>query len=326
MPLLPWGGKITHSEPIDILHEQEGLVIRRNPKNRWYVATLHHTADPSKRDPKWREEAKAVSQSEAKFRQEYDMDYTAMFGERVFPQLDSHKDQLILRPEYPKIDESYLYAGMDWGVRNPSSFIVFGLSKNEMGEPCYDAVWEYYDVPVDMPSFVQAITACPYFDKIRFIASDPSIWQNRSVGSHGRFMSIADHMVEFGLSKIVPAGNNREEAWLTLMKQYWASFEERGPLFRIRNTCPNLIREMRNATFAELTNKQLQTRNQAEKMLDKNNHAMDAVKYFMLTAPELVAVDDEDEVVTDLPAHKYPAYAKYVRKRHLPKIKRRRIL
>ncbi len=329
MSLLPYGGKITHGEDIKILLEQEGLVIRENPINKFAVATLHHTADPSKRDPEWRAEAKARSLSEAKFRQEYDMDYTAMFGEKVFPQIDGYTDQIIIQAPYPVIDDSKLFAGFDWGIRNPSSVIVFAQTRNEMGHTCYDAIWEYYDVPSDLVEFSDTIRSSPYYNHIQYMASDPSIWQARTVGAGGTFLPLSVHMMQYGLDKIVEAPN-READWLTLMKHYWSNFEERGPLFRIWNTCPNLIREMRGAVFSELSVKQMQTKNQAEKMVDKDNHAMDAAKYFMLLAPPLVDIatltDTSEEVEAYVKKKRLPPWAKYVRKHDLTKVNRRRIL
>lgn len=43
----------------EILHQQEGLTIKRNRKNKFVVVSLLYTADPAKRTREWEEEARA---------------------------------------------------------------------------------------------------------------------------------------------------------------------------------------------------------------------------------------------------------------------------
>ena len=50
--------------------------------------------------------------------------------------------------------------------------------------------------------------------------------------------------------------------------------------------CPNLLWELRRARREELTPTQLTKKNQTEKIVDKDNHLRDCLKYLVLTLPE----------------------------------------
>jgi hypothetical protein len=59
------------------------------------------------------------------------------------------------------------------------------------------------------------------------------------------------------------------------------------PQFDVDNEgCPNLLWELRRARRAELTPNQLVTNNPTEKIIDKDNHLRDCLKYLLLTRPD----------------------------------------
>ena len=81
---------------------------------------------------------------------------------------------------------------------------------------------------------------------------------------------------------------------------HWANLEEREPTVKIvcRNyaekpvpglhqwDCPNLLWELRRARRQELSAMQLINRNPTERIVDKDNHLRDALKYMVLSLPE----------------------------------------
>jgi hypothetical protein len=59
------------------------------------------------------------------------------------------------------------------------------------------------------------------------------------------------------------------------------------PMYGIVNGgCPNLLWELRRARREELTPTHLMTKNPTEKIVDKDNHLRDSLKYLLLTLPE----------------------------------------
>ena len=109
--------------------------------------------------------------SPAKFSREYDIDYGALFGERVFPEITMNKANIVINEPYPEFPADQVYwGGFDYGLRNPSSFHVYTY---------YDGVlycvWELYEPCKNIIDFSSKILSCPYYSSIRAIASDPHI-------------------------------------------------------------------------------------------------------------------------------------------------------
>jgi hypothetical protein len=65
---------------------------------------------------------------------------------------------------------------------------------------------------------------------------------------------------------------------------------------------PNLLWELMRTRREKLTAQQLLTRNVSERIIDKDNHARDALKYLVMSLPEpaMVARDRVREIVTPL--------------------------
>src|SRR3990172_10053416 len=102
-----------------LLHEQTGLRIVENDKNKFCVITLHYTADPAKRSPEGRAEAQA-GMHPAKFAKEYEIDYTALYGAKVFPDIGTNKEHIVVDEPYPEFPDTQVYwGGFDYAAPNP---------------------------------------------------------------------------------------------------------------------------------------------------------------------------------------------------------------
>ncbi len=264
----------------DLLHSSTGLTIRRNPRNRFVVIRLHYTADPDKRSAEWLEEARAGMDA-ARFAQEYEIDYTALRGKRVFPIFQTHRHTLIVRPPYPDFPADHpFYAGFDFGIRNPSAFIVFTR---------YDgilyAVWEHYQPCTNIADFAATIRSCPYWPSIRYIAADPHIASAHHFNAAAQPSSILQQFADHGVHRFILAPTS-EQAFLSLLNRHWSNPE--APTFRIFERCANLITEFTNITYADPPrhNPLAEPR---ERLTDAFNHAIDATKYFLLANPSTPA-------------------------------------
>lgn len=261
-----------------LLHEQQGLKIVDNDKNKFTVVTLHYTADPAKRSEAWREEA-AAGMHPSKFAQEYELDYTAMFGAKVFPEITAGRLNIVVPAPYPEFPDTQLYwGGLDYGARNPSSFHVYTLSDGVIY-----SVWELYEPCRSIPEFVDKMQKFPQWDNIRYIAADPSIWFKNQQTKLGNLTSIYQLFVENKLHKLV-VGITDEAAWLATMREHW--LDAANPTFRIFDCCSNQIREFESAVYVTSADRGLQTQNYREAVADKNNHSLDDCKYFMNSRPK----------------------------------------
>jgi hypothetical protein len=261
-----------------VIHESTGLTIKLNDINQFCVVSLHYTADPVKRTDQWKREASA-GMVPAKWDKEYEIDYTALFGKKVFPEITTHRQHIIVSEPYPEFPDTQVYwGGFDYGTQNPSSFHVYTI----VDEIVY-SVWELYEPCKNIPDFVAKMKDCPYWNKIRYIAHDPTMTYATQQRNNG-LVSVAHLFMEAGVTKWLK-GNNDEAAWKAIMSEHWRNPET--PTFKIFARCANQIREFDSAVFANMNEKQLMTQNYREDIADRNNHSLDDCKYFMNSRPRL---------------------------------------
>jgi hypothetical protein len=263
-----------------ILHEQTGLKIRRNDNNRFVICELDYFADPSKRSKEWEDEAKA-GMTAAAWAKEYLRDATAMYGQRVFPEIGMYRDKIVLpSPHREWSPQGAYWAGFDFGSRNPSAFIVFTIEDGVIY-----AIWELYEPTRTIPDLASKIIGCPYYDRLRYISCDPTITNQKTrTNKYGALVTISDLLLDYGIKRLRP-GDTNESVWLAEMRRHWAN--ESDPTFQILDTCPNLIHEFENAVFDSQSEKEVLTDTYREGIADVHNHAMDAVKYFMNSKPQV---------------------------------------
>lgn len=265
-----------------IIHEETGLRIRQNDKNGFCVITLHFTADPRKRSKAWLTEAKQ-GMAPAKFEQEYNISYSAMFGEKVFPEIKDRKSEIVV--ECPFVEgwprETPMWGGFDYGAKNPSSFHVYAIHDGILY-----AIWEMYKPCRNIIEFSKEMKDCPYWDQIRYIMCDPDMgsFKQRNMTT-GEAATVLQQFLELGISKLVP-GSNDEAGWLAAMRKHWGGEEI---TFKIQENCAHMIREFEGATFVTMSERQLETQNYRESLVDKNNHALDDCKYFMNSATSVIS-------------------------------------
>jgi hypothetical protein len=146
------------------------------------------------------------------------------------------------------------------------------------------------------------ILQMPDLAKIQAIMADPSIFDQATQEQRGKeeAKAVARLYYEEGIENLAPYGGNRND--LTFAERlllHWSNLEEREPTVFIvcRNPsekpqpglhpwdCPNLLWELMRARKRKLTAQQLMSRNQSEEILDKENHARDAMKYVVMSLP-----------------------------------------
>lgn len=264
--------------PAKVLHEQEGLTIRRNANNGFCVVRLHYTADPNKRSVEWKKAAMA-GMRQADFNREYEIDYTSVFGEPIFPEFAENSPNIIVREPYPEFGPHQMYwGGLDYGARNPSSIHFYTIH-----DQCIYCVWELYKPCRDPKEFVKEVKTFPFYHRVQYIAADPSVFSKTTRNSLGMPASMAEIFMQHGLHKLMP-GNTNEQAWIAKMHELWKVPED--PMFRIFNCCPNIIREFQRCVYASMSTRLLSSKNYKEQMLDKDNHALDDCKYFINSRPK----------------------------------------
>lgn len=218
--------------------------------------------------------------SPAKWAKEYEIDATALYGQKVFPEIITYRAAIVVPEPYPEIPKSAVcWGGFDFGQRNPSSFHVYTIL-----DSIIYSVWELYEPCRSVPDFAGKMKACPYWSQIRYIAADPSMWNVTKVNRFGSACSTTDLFHEQGVTRLL-RGTTDEAAWIAQMRQHWAN--EAAITFKIYACCQRQISEFESAIFATMSDRLLATSNYKEEIADHNNHSLDDCKYLMLSRPRL---------------------------------------
>ena len=242
------------------------------------VLEVHYSADP-KKDPdregaKWVDEAVRgyVGGTESSgWQTEMEINYGAGGGDPVFPQvkigtpifIDSFQPHTIM-------DKMRFYAGYDYGARNPSAFVVWGIDKDNKAY----AVWELYEPCTNISAHVEKIKRCPYWDRIEVIVCDPSIMSKTQQGA-ADIKTLGEIFEEHGLS--LTRGRRGQDVSIAQLfnADYWA--DPQNPDAFITKSCPSGMGEITDLRWAKHVSEALNVRKNApESIRDKNNHWWDA--------------------------------------------------
>ena len=118
--------------------------------------------------------------------------------------------------------------------------------------------------------------------------ADPSIFYANQAQGDGTFKAIATMFAEEGIDNLTPAPENNELLGMERILSHWMNLQGiTKPDYGIVNGgCPNLLWELLRARREELSATQLARKNPTEKIVDKDNHLRDCLKYLVLTLPE----------------------------------------
>jgi hypothetical protein len=150
----------------------------------------------------------------------------------------------------------------------------------------------------------KAVRGCVWYDRLEWIAADPSIW-DRNQYKKDSMTSLAAMLQEEvapenQLDKMMRAHERSDQRFiqkfssLAMHKSKMADGTEvADPMILIdEDGCPNFLRECRNLRYQEVS----PDKNSSEKLVDKDNHLADCAKYMLLSNPEA-------QVLTRRPAH-----------------------
>jgi phage terminase large subunit len=163
--------------------------------------------------------------------------------------------------------------GADFGIRDETVLLMAAIDPDSGIVYLYD---EYYKnnmpVPEHAKRMKEMVEKVPY-GKLRFLVGDPAGKRNNI----NDMRSIFDHYAEYGLW--FADGNNRIDAGLAKVNAYFSL----GRL-KIFSSCTNTIREGLNYKYKpeELDSK----KNPDNKPIDKDNHAMDSLRYLINELPD----------------------------------------
>ena len=260
----------------------KGLDIYKT-KSGFTVHRLHYSADPAK-DPStpegkvWLENAlKGIpgGMKSPHWRREYEIDFSAGGGESVFHELPLIEDEVYIDPfEIPAHWKRY--ASFDYGHTNPSSIHVYAV--NEIGWKY--AYFEFYSSGMHYKDLAAIFKSHPDFNRFEYISADPSLWSKTQHAGQG-VKSLGQLFSEEGVH-LLDRCENSDIKGIERVREHWRRPAGEKALY-VMKTCPKLWWELKNLKYQE--NSRPEQSNNPEKIVDRNNHAWDDLKYFILWLP-----------------------------------------
>lgn len=283
------------------------------------VYRVHYSADPE-RGAEWLARERKKYSSQGAWDREQEIIHEAGGGERLFAEvlarwedkilIDRHESGFQPSPYWKRI------AGFDHGKANPTAALVGCVD----GDGILYILGEYYQPGLSPRQHRPNLMMLNGFLHAEVLA-DPSIFYKTQAQSDGTFKAIADLYIEEGIANLLPAPSNNELTGMERILSHWVELDHREPTLRIvcprrlrdisrpiygvhNDGCPNLLWELRRARREELTAGQLVHKNPSERIVDKDNHLRDCLKYIVSAlleptrqTPEMKALD----AIRDIP-------------------------
>lgn len=274
-----------------------GVIVRRLRESGHLVMQIHYTADPEKRSVAWHE-ATHRGVSDEDWAQEYEINWKAKAGKPAIPQLRLRWREIVV-PAFKPPQWWPRFATGDYGATNPSSWHFHAIGPDGKGY----TYAEFYGVLPIIP-MAQRLIAHEDFKLLRLRILDGSCWSLTQQSSAQTMDGRTAHMVKsvaelYAAAGVVciPAARNLSDAFkIAAVDGVWPRPVPGEPLEPIRwhvmDNCPMLLQECEGQVWAKLSYAQAQTKNDPERLVDKDNHAFDEWTYGLVhrSRPELEPV------------------------------------
>lgn len=197
---------------------------------------------------------------------------------RVWPDWEEKCMDIVVPDfDYRQFSHCPIYAGYDYGPQEPHAFTpIMFTSKDE----CYQ-IDEIYVKGMSVFDIAQLIKSKPYYEQIRNIYADPSIWARTQQNGASGTTSVADIFdLEYDIT--MSKGQNFvgvDAAFIHLLNS--VLWQKNSIKFRIFQSCTNTLKELRTLAWSEKVTAQKNS-TILETIASKNVHAFDALKYVML--------------------------------------------
>ena len=277
-----------------------GLTEKRTPEGICVLRT-HYTADPERAKPEWKERERRKYTSESSWQSEQEIVFSAGGGERLFAEiLNKWGHKILIDPSsgFTPCPHWNYFGGFDYGKANPTAALVGCI---DFDGTIY-VLREYYQPGLSPRQHKPNLLQLQGFAGTTMYA-DPSIFYATQAQNDGTFKAIASLYEEDGIDNLSPAPENNELLGMERILSHWMNLDQREPTLKIvcpketqdlgsprfgvhNEGCPNLLWELRRTRRQESTPMQLATKNPTEKIVDKENHLRDCLKYMTLTLPE----------------------------------------
>jgi hypothetical protein len=293
------------------------------------VFSLHYTAHPDrdpKRNPQWYATERPKYSSQGAWDREQEVKDYAGGGELVFADtLITHWKKIVISdPKWRPDPEWDCYGGFDHGKTNPTClgrcYVDFIGNKYLCGE--------YYMPGLEVWEHAPNLKRMEDVRKIQACWADPTIFdelhqqsQKSDEEDRKKAKSTNDLYIDEGIELFSPfKGDRGDWSCVQRVQAHWKNLDQEGVMPKLFIVCrfpdvdaprpglhswdcPNLLWEMMRMRKEKFTAVQLMSRNPSERIVQKNNHAFDAIlKYILMSLPEPTEKSKE-QILSERLAH-----------------------
>ena len=171
------------------------------------------------------------------------------------------------------------YRAIDHGVRNPTACLFAAVSPSGTVY-IYD---EYYSPAATVQEHAEAIKRKSQGQAFVYTVIDPSAFNKE--GTSG--VSAAHVYTQEGIP-VIKCSQRNYAAGIPVVKKYLTEIDpetKRPKLQILAGRCPNLIREFKEYIWHEVPLRRHRVKNPPDKPRKYNDHALDALRYLLVTHP-----------------------------------------
>lgn len=278
------------------------------------IFRLHYSADPVK-TPEWAEKQKAAMTDPAMFQQEYEIDFSAKLGTLLY-QLES---EATLEPSFPIPADWTRYFALDPHPMVPHACLWLAMDPWNDGW-IYRELWpsRIYGKPGNVPEDDSRYTIAEYVETALWLESKDNP-ENDKCGKDGEeiFKRVIDYAArafgkgtsddpeqpnfqkrfeDAGLYPFEDAVKDHDTGiacvneWLKPrdVEQPDGTFKPKSRLHIFEDKCPELIYQLRNNRFQQLTPLMAERMDPTGKPVAKRNHLTDGLRYLCMAKPEYI--------------------------------------
>ena len=198
-------------------------------------------------------------------------------------------------------DDWTRFVAADHGFRNPTCFLWFATDYDGnlyVYREFYQREWIIEQIcKGNKTTHEKGVVELNGTEKIEGIWIDPSTRANR--GKDSDFQTYLDHLPKKW--SLIPA-NNEVTDGIDRVKQYLKVDERtKKPRIYFFDNCQNLIEEITQYRYEELQPGQEMLHNIKETPVKKDDHAVDALRYGIMSRPESPKIKDRQKLLRDAP-------------------------
>ncbi|MDP1729481.1 MAG: hypothetical protein Q8L27_04730 [archaeon] len=293
-------------DDVSVSETIKGIKYWKNPKNKFNVIMLHYTADPNRdpnRDGKEWFDSERAGVPLADWNKEYEIDFSSRAGKLIFgSEFCDFSPQIHFINSF-EIEKCEYLLSLDFGQNNPTASLVGAWTEDNR----LYIIDEYYKPA--LPS----VSSREMFNHFKYLMSDSDDFEQKSISQKRQHADItfqikvidpstsAKNRTKVKEGEEIPysviedfydhgwdfePGNNEIEAGITRIREYFQlDSNGKSHLYIFKDKCPNLCIELLNYRYKKLSELQEKTRNQSEEPVKKNDHALDSLRYMIMTRP-----------------------------------------